>query len=73
MARYFFFGAIPTHPEDEPRVSQGQDYAVAGGSKDTHEKVVEIVREVRREFRKDPPQTPGEARMILLEAARRFR
>lgn len=70
---YFFFGAVPTHPEDDVRISKGPDYQVAGGSKDAHKKAVEIVREIRDEFKRDPPQTPGEARMILIEAAKRVR
>lgn len=70
---YFFFGAVPTHPEDDVRVSRGADYQVAGGSKASHEKAVVIVQEVSVEFKKDHPQTEGEARMILLEVAKRVR
>jgi len=70
---YFFLGAVRTHPEDETRVSKGKDYHVQGGSKAEHEKAVEIVQEVSREFRKDPPQTPGEERMILLDVMKKIR
>lgn len=69
---YFFLGAVRTHPEDETRVSSGKDYAVCGGSKAEHEKAVEIVQEVSKEFRKDPPQTPGESRMILLDVLKKI-
>lgn len=69
---YFFFGTVRTHPEDETRISTGADYSVCGGSKTEHEKVVEIVQEVRKEFRKDPPQTSGEERMILLDVLKKI-
>ena len=70
---YFIFGIVKTHPEDDIRMSQGPGYQVAGGSKASHEKATEIVREVSEEFRKDPPQTPGETRMILEEVVKRVR
>jgi hypothetical protein len=70
---YFFLGSVRTHPEDEMRISNGKDYAVAGGSKAEHEKAVEIVQEVSKEFRKDPPQTPGEERMIMLDVMKRVK
>lgn len=68
---YFFFGSVRTHPEDKKRVSVGDDYRVQGGSKAEHEKTVEVVEKLSREFRKDPPQTPGEARMILTEVLKK--
>lgn len=68
---YFFLGSVRTHPEDKIRVSMGDDYRVAGGSRDEHEKAVEIVQEVSKEFKKDPPQTPGEERMILLDVIKK--
>jgi hypothetical protein len=46
---------------------------VAGGSKAIHEKQVEIVQEISKEFRKDPPQTEGEARMILLDVVKKVK
>lgn len=70
---YFIFGFAPTHPEDKPRVSAGDDYQVAGGSKEIHQKQVEIAQEISKEFRKDPPQTDGEARMILLDVVKKVR
>jgi uncharacterized protein YpuA (DUF1002 family) len=69
---YFFLGAVRTHPEDEIRMSREKDYQVAGGSKADHEKAVEIVQEVSKEFRKDPPQTPGEERMIMLDVLKKI-
>jgi hypothetical protein len=69
---YFFFGFVPTHPEDKKRVSATRDYKVQGGSKERHEKTVEIVQEISKEFKKDPPQTPGEERMILLDVVKRI-
>jgi hypothetical protein len=70
---YFIFGFAPTHPEDQSRVSAGDDYHVSGGSKAIHEKQVEIAQEISREFRKDPPQTDGEARMILLDVVKKVK
>jgi uncharacterized protein YpuA (DUF1002 family) len=70
---YFFFGQVRTHPEDDVRISRGKDYQVQGGSKAAHEKAVEVVQEISKEFKKDPPQTPGETRMILQEVVKRVR
>lgn len=70
---YFFFGFGPTHPENKPRVSQAEDALVVGGSKEDHEKMVDMTQAMSEEFRKDPPQTVGEQRMIMLEVARKFR
>ena len=69
---YFFFGSVQTHPEDKVRISSGSDFSVCGGSKVEHEKVVEIVQEISKEFRKDPPQTPGESRMILQDVLKKI-
>ena len=69
---YFFLGLAPTHPEDEVRVSDGPDYRVAGGSKERHEKAIALVHEISRECRKDPPQTDGELRMIITDAAKKI-
>jgi hypothetical protein len=69
---YFFLGFVRTHPEDEKRTTSGRDYRVHGGSKEEHERTVELVNGISKEFRRDPPQTPGEARMILMEATKKF-
>lgn len=69
---FFFLGLIPTHPEDERRITSGADHHVEGGSKERHEKAVETCRELSNEFRKDPPQTPGEARMIMMDVVKRI-
>lgn len=70
---YFFFGLVQTHPEDEVRASTGEDFQVQGGSKEIHDKTVEMVQEISKEFRKDPPQTEGEERIIVLDIVRKFR
>lgn len=69
---FFFLGLLPTHPEDRCRVSSGRDHQVRGGSKERHEQAAETCRELSKEFRKDPPQTPGEARMIMLDVVKRI-
>lgn len=68
---YFFLGAVRTHPEDKRRVTSGNDYRVYGGSKEKHQKTVELCQELSKEFEKDPPQTPGEARMIMRDVVRK--
>jgi len=72
MKKYFFFGRV-TAPAAEKRVTVGADWHVQGGEKEDHQKAVEIVHEISREFKKDPPQTPGEARMIMLEVTKKVR
>lgn len=69
---YFFLGLVRSHPEDVGRASKGGDYHVQGGSKENHEKAVEMCQALSKEFRKDPPQTPGEERMILQEVTKKF-
>lgn len=69
---YFFLGLIRSHPEDTERASRGGDYHVQGGSKEKHEKTVELCNDLSKEFRKDPPQTPGEERMIMLDVMKRY-
>lgn len=70
---YFFFGLVKTHPEDEKRVSRTDGSMVVGGSKQRHQKVVDLVGTLEDEFKKDPPQTPGEERMIMLDVMKKFR
>ena len=70
---YFFLGLVRSHPEDVGRTSRGGGYHVQGGSKEKHEKTVEMCQELTKEFRKDPPQTPGEERMIMLDVMKKFR
>ncbi len=70
---YFFFGVVKTHPEDDQRVSRSENSVVMGGSKERHQKVVDMVGKLQDEFRKDPPQTPGEERMIMLDVMKKFR
>lgn len=67
---HFIAGLVPDH-DGHVRITRGERYVVAGGDKDRHEQTAEFVAEVDREFRKDPPQTPGEARMIVREAAKK--
>jgi len=69
---YFFLGLVRSHPEDVGRASKGGDFHVQGGSKEKHEKAVEICQELSKEFRKDPPQTPGEERMIMLDVMKKY-
>ena len=70
---YFFFGLVKTHPEDVQRVSRTEGSMVIGGSEKRHQKVVDLVGTLQDEFKKDPPQTPGEERMIMLDVMKKFR
>lgn len=68
--RHFILGLV--NPGDgHVRVTRGERYHVQGGTKESHERAADFVHEVDREFAKDPPQTQGEHRMIVREAARR--
>ena len=68
--RHFILGVVPKG-DDHHRVTRAERYVVQGGTKETHEQAAEFVAEVDREYVKDPPQTPGEHRMIVKEAARK--
>lgn len=70
---YFFLAAVPTHPEDKKRVTRKEGFQVHGGSRDQHEKTVQIVQDISVEFKKDPPQTVGEQRMIIQDVLKRNR
>lgn len=70
---YFFLAAVPTHPEDAKRVTRKEGYQVLGGSKAQHEKTVAIVHDISSEFKKDPPQTIGEQRMIINDVLKKHR
>jgi hypothetical protein len=68
--RHFILGLV--NPGDgHVRVTRGERYHVQGGTRETHERAAEFVHEVDRELAKDPPQTQGEHRMIVKEAARK--
>jgi hypothetical protein len=69
--RFFFFGSMAHHPEDPCRVTSGKNYEVHGGSKEEHEKLVDLVENVSGEVQKDPPQTPGEFNMIVRDAVKK--
>lgn len=71
MAKYFLFGKVFSE-EKEKRITVGPGYRVDGGNKPVHEKMVEIVHEVSKECKKDPPQTEGELRMIVRDAVKKI-
>ena len=53
------------------RITKTDRTVVAGGAKESHEQAVEFVHEVDKEMVKDPPQTDGELRMIVRDAAKK--
>ncbi len=69
-SRHFIAGVVNDH-DGHLRVTKGENFVVGGGKKEQHEQAVDLVQEVDKEFRRDPPQTPGEARMVVSEAAKK--
>ena len=68
--RHFILGLVPSN-DGHTRVTRAERYVVAGGTKESHDQAAEFVGEIDREYAKDPPQTDGERRMIVREAARK--
>lgn len=68
--RHFILGVVPKG-DDHLRITRAERYVVQGGTKETHDQAAEFVGEIDREYAKDPPQTDGERRMIVHEAARK--
>lgn len=66
-----FIAGLVGGGDGEVRVTKGENFVVGGGAKERHEQAVDFVTEVDKEFRKDPPQTPGELRMIVRDAAKK--
>ena len=69
-SKHFILGVV-AKGDDHVRVTRGERYTVAGGTKESHEQVADFVAEIDKEYVKDPPQTDGERRMIVHEAARK--
>lgn len=69
-SKHFILGVV-TKGDDHVRVTRGERYAVHGGTKESHEQVTDFVAEIDKEYVKDPPQTDGERRMVIQEAARK--
>ncbi|HZN62124.1 MAG TPA: hypothetical protein VFC90_06935 [Planctomycetota bacterium] len=69
-SKHFILGVV-TQGDDHVRVTRGERFVVQGGTKQSHEQTSEFVAEIDREFVKDPPQTDGERRLIIREAARK--
>lgn len=68
--RHFILGVV-AKSDNHVRVTRGERYAVQGGTKESHEQAAEFVAEIDKEYVKDPPQTDGERRMIVREAAKK--
>ena len=70
---FFFFGNVHGPDEGQRRITIDRERGIRvdGGGKEDHEQVVELTREVSKEFEKDPPQTPGEFNLIVLDAAKK--
>ena len=68
--KHFILGVV-AKGDDHVRVTRAERYVVQGGTKESHEQVAEFVGEIDKEYTKDPPQTDGERRLIIQEAARK--
>lgn len=70
---FYFFGQVHGPDDGQRRITIDNDRGIRieGGGKEEHEQVVELTREVAHEFKKDPPQTPGEFNLIVLDAAKK--
>ena len=69
-SRHFILGLV-TAGDGHTRVTRAERYVVHGGTKESHAQAAEFVGDIDREFAKDPPQTEGERRMIVRDAARK--
>jgi hypothetical protein len=68
--KHFILGVV-AKSDDHVRITRGERFVVQGGNKETHDQAAEFVAEIDKEYVKDPPQTDGERRMIVQEAARK--
>jgi len=68
--RHFILGVV-SGGDGHVRVTRSERTHVQGGTKETHERAADFVNEIDKECVKDPPQTDGERRMIVREAARK--
>jgi len=57
--------------DGKARITLGDNFAVQGGTKECHQQMTELTREVAKECKKDYPQTPGEFRMIVRDAEKK--
>jgi hypothetical protein len=69
-SKHFILGVV-TKSDDHVRVTRGERFAVQGGTKESHEQAADFVAEIDKEYVKDPPQTDGERRLIIRDAARK--
>jgi len=69
-SKHFILGVV-AKGDDHVRVTRGERYSVHGGTKESHEQVTDFVAEIDKEYVKDPPQTDGERRLIIRDAARK--
>jgi hypothetical protein len=69
-SKHFILGVV-AKGDDHVRITRGERFVVGGGTKETHEQTADFVAEIDKEYAKDPPQTDGERRLIIQEAARK--
>jgi uncharacterized protein YpuA (DUF1002 family) len=69
--RHFILGLV-RGGDGHVRVTKSERTYVQGGTRETHEHAADLVNEIDKECVKDPPQTDGERRMIVREAARKM-
>ena len=68
--RHFILGVVGGG-DGHVRITKSDRTYVQGGTKESHERAADFVNEIDKECVKDPPQTDGERRMVVREAARK--
>lgn len=71
MKTFCFLHGIAFSSDGQKRVTVGEGYRVDGGTEEHHEQLADLTAEVSKEVRKDPPQTQGELRMVVIDAMKK--
>ena len=68
---YCFLRGIVFDSDGHTRITQGDGFRVDGGTKDQHDRVVDTAMAISNEVKSNPPETLGEMRMIVQDAAKK--
>ncbi|MBI4565871.1 MAG: hypothetical protein HY716_14380 [Planctomycetes bacterium] len=67
---HFILGKV-LEGDGHVRVTRGERFLVSGGTEGSHRRAADCIHDIDKEIRRDPPQTPGEMRMIVRDAAKK--
>ncbi len=67
---HFIVGRV-LEDDGHVRITKSERFVVGGGTKESHERAADFVHEIDKEMVKNPPETPGELRMIVADAAKK--